>query len=154
MNSEHDSNRSGKTSKRVLAVMLVLLMLACLWFLFARQASPEVRQLNARLAADAMLAAYPYPFRVLRLQDTSAVMSSPRSAQMSVHRMISAIDPGLENIAVDDPRFRAAQQRLAEHQAHAAELVLQSDKVDDIEWELDTRWLSEHGIVVKQRGLY
>jgi len=26
--------------------------------------------------------------------------------------------------------------------------------VDTIEWELDTRWLSEHGIVVKQQGLY
>jgi len=147
-------SRPGTSSKRMLSALLLLMLLAGLWFLFARQASPEVRQLNARLAADPMLAAYPYPFRVLRLQDTSAVMSSPRSAQMSVHRMISAIDPGLENIAVDDSRFRVAQQRLAEHQAHAAELVLQSDRVDDIEWELDTRWLSEHGIAVKRQGLY
>ncbi len=68
--------------------------------------------------------------------------------------MISAIDPSLKNIAVDNPRFRAAQQKLAEHQNHAASLVRDSDLVAEIKWELDTQWLSEHGIVVKQRGLY
>lgn len=145
-------NNTGKRSAWIIGVIVVALAMALLFY--TRQPSPQVRQLNAQLAGDPKLAAYPYPFRVLSIDAGTAVMSTPRSPQMSVQQMIKAIDPGLENIAVDDPRFRAAQQNLAEHQQHAASVVMRSEQVDAIEWELDTRWLSEHGIVVKRQGLY
>jgi len=153
MNSPSSAQKnSGKRSAWIIGVIVVVLAAALLFY--TRQPSPQVRQLNAQLASDAKLAAYPYPFRVLSMDAGTAVMSTPRSPQMSVQQMIKAIDPSLENIAVDDPRFRAAQQTLAEHQQHAASVVMDSELVDNIEWELDTRWLSEHGIVVKQQGLY
>ena len=152
-NSPPKTGRPGKTTAIIITAVLVLMLAAGL-LLYTRQPSPEVRALNAQLATDPLLVDYPYPFRVLSIADGTATMSTPRSPQMSVQQMIAAIDPSLKNIAVDNPRFRAAQQKLAEHQNHAASLVMNSDLVDEIEWELDTKWLSENGIVVKQRGLY
>lgn len=122
------------------------LAVAALLVLFLYQPA-AVRELNERLAADPILAAYPYPFRVLRIEDHTAVMSTPRSAEMPVRDMIHAIDPGLAGVASDDPAFQQAQQTLAGHQARAGELVRADASIQRIRWELDVDWLRRQGIV-------
>ena len=79
----------------------------------------DVRALNATLKQDEQLSSYPYTFRVLRLKDGVATMTSPRSASVPVPMIISVIEPALSGISVNDERFFAAQQRLADMQSRA-----------------------------------
>lgn len=107
---------------------------------------PRVGELNDLLDADPQLADYPYRFRVLELDDGVAVMSSPRSAEVSVTRFLGAAFPRLRNLPATDPAMMAAQQELAERQGHAAALVRAQPDVSDVRWELDRRWLQSHGV--------
>jgi hypothetical protein len=131
---------------KIYAAVLSALVLA---LVFAAEYQPsKVRELNRQLAADAQLASYPYPFRVLRIEGKTAVMASPRSADMPVQRMIGALDPSLARRAGDDPDFLRAQQQLADRQAQARALVLADAAIESVRWELDTDWLRRHGIQV------
>jgi len=107
---------------------------------------PQVRALNRLLADDAELAAYPYPFRVLRVEEHTAVMSTPRSVTVPVERMIGAIDPAVKDLPVTDPAYLRAQQRLADLQARARALVLADPGIADVRWQLDENWLGRHAI--------
>lgn len=129
---------------RIYAGILAALVLAVV--AVAVYQPPEVRRLNRLLADDAMLSAYPYPFRVLRLEGNTAVMGTPRSPAMPVERMIGAVAPGMEQRPVTDPGYLRAQQRLADTQAHARALVLADPDVERVRWELDETWLTRHGI--------
>lgn len=129
---------------KIYAVVLGALVLA---FTAAVLYQPsKVRELNARLAEDAQLAVYPYPFRVLRIEGATAVIGSPRSAEVPVQQMIGALYPGLAGRGGDDPEFLRAQQALADHQTHARELVLSDPGIEAVRWELDADWLRAHGI--------
>lgn len=106
----------------------------------------DVRDLNAILARDQQLSTYAYQFRVLRVENGTAVMSSPRAAGVSVPLIIRAIDPSLQGVSVTDERYYSAQQRLAELQGHARQLVLADAAIARVKWELDTQWLQSRGI--------
>ncbi|MEZ5569057.1 MAG: hypothetical protein R3E54_12060 [Halioglobus sp.] len=106
-------------------------------------------QLNDLLEADADLAAYPYQFRVLALDNGVARMSSPRSAQMSALQGLRVMYPELRDLAIDSPRLMEAQERLAQVQSRAAALVKEQEDVDRVEWVLDERWLASHGIYLQ-----
>jgi len=54
-------------------------VIAALVLAFVASCDPRVGELNELLKADPQLAAYPYSFRVLELEEGVAVMSSPRS---------------------------------------------------------------------------
>ena len=106
----------------------------------------KVRQLNALIERSTELDSYPYPFRVLKVEGVTAVISSPRSASVGVPMMIKAIDPTLEGVSIDDPRFEAAQKSLAEHQALAQQIVLSDAEITRVQWELDEGWLRARGV--------
>ena len=108
----------------------------------------DVRALNATLKQDEQLSSYPYTFRVLRLKDGVATMTSPRSASVPVPMIISVIEPALSGISVNDERFFAAQQRLADMQSRAHTLVTASPDVDRVIWALDEAWLQSQGITL------
>lgn len=110
---------------------------------------PKLRDLNRLLAADPQLAAYPYPFRVLRVEEATAVMGSPRSAEVPVRRVLGAIEPAVAGLADDDPAYQAAQQRLADTQNHARERVLADPEIKAVRWELDADWLRAQGIQLR-----
>jgi len=107
---------------------------------------PQVSELNALLAADAEINNYPYRFKVLNLQNGSAVMSTPRSAAFPVHRALGLLFPRLATRAQDDPDVMKAQQELAEIQKRARAIVMASGKVKAVRWELDKNWLTRHGV--------
>jgi len=135
-------DRGTRIYAAALAGLVLALTLAALY------QPTEVRRLNRLLADEPALADYAYPFQVLSVKGRTAEMSSPRSAEMPVQRMIGAIRPELKNAPVDDPAYLRAQQELADHQARAKALVLSDPDIDSVRWVLDESWLARRGIQV------
>lgn len=129
---------------------MILAVVAAGLLLLSLYEPAKVRELNGRLADDTQLTGYPYPFRVLRVEDPIAVMSTPRSAEMPVHVMIRAIEPDLRNTSTDDLGFQRAQKTLADHQALARKRVMEDPDIYNVRWELDREWLRQQGIVLPQ----
>ena len=121
-------------------------VVAALVLLFLASRDARVGELNALLGADPQLSGYPYEFRVLELDDDVAVMSSPRSAEVPAREFLGAAFPRLRRLPVTDQAVMEAQQELARRQARAAELVRQHEEVGSVRWELDRRWLRNHGV--------
>ncbi len=107
---------------------------------------PRVWELNDMLESDPVIADYPYPFRLRSLADGVAILSTPRSPAFPAVQFLALIHPGLANKAQDDPEMIAAQQELIDHQRRAQDLLLAQPDVERVDWELDTRWLSDHGV--------
>lgn len=122
---------------------VILLFLAC-----ALYEDPEVSDLNDLLEEDKEIAGYPYQFRVLRLNNGIATMSTPRSAAFPVYRALGLLNPHLANRSQDDPDLMKAQDELAGIQKRAQKIVMESASVNRVMWELDKNWLSQHGVQV------
>ncbi|WJW76351.1 hypothetical protein QVG61_04450 [Thiohalobacter sp. IOR34] len=129
---------------KIYALLLASITLVLLGY-WALGGDPRVEQLNRLLQADAGIAAYPFPFRVLRMQGDTAVVSSPRSAEVSVLHALAILEPSLARLDADDPRVIAAQKRLARIQARVRQRLLQAPEVKAVRWELDRAWFRQHG---------
>ncbi|MCO5761713.1 MAG: hypothetical protein NHG36_09415, partial [Chromatiaceae bacterium] len=70
--------------------------------------TPRVWELNDLLAAEPVVAAYPYAFRVTKFNDGIATLSTPRSFAFPAIRFLPILEPELANLAQDDPRMVAA----------------------------------------------
>lgn len=109
---------------------------------------PRVSELNDLLSDDVELANYPYQFRVMELKDGNAIMSSPRSAQVSVLKFLSIVKPELRHKDSDSPEVIAAQKELANLQAKAKKLILKQADVNQVSWKIDKSWFAGYGIYV------
>lgn len=128
----------------VLGVVVVALLawwISSLW-------QPQVWEINEVLDADPELADYPYQFRVKRLDNGVAVLSTPRNFQVPAVRFLEVIHPELAGLAQDDPKMVSAQQSLIDHQKRTQGLVLSQPGVERVDWELDVQWLADHGVQV------
>ncbi|MFP4075621.1 MAG: hypothetical protein ACLFQ1_08215 [Halochromatium sp.] len=125
----------------ILVIALVAWWLSSIW-------QPEVWSINDKLEQDAELADYPYQFRVLRLKDGVATISSPRNFQVPAMRFLEVIHPEIAGLADDDPKVVAAQEDLVDHQKRVQDMVLSQPEVDSVTWELDVKWLADHGVQV------
>lgn len=134
-------------TRRYLYLLGAVAIAGLVWWLSSLDS--RVMKLNDLLAADAELAAYPYQFRVLELEEGVAQLSSPRSAQMSALQGLRVMFPDLANVSIDSQRMTEAQQQLAQVQSHAAALVMSQEGVERVTWVLDERWLANHGIHVQ-----
>lgn len=135
-------DRGTKIYAAVLVSVVLIFTIAVLY------EPPKLRDMNRTLAEDALLSAYPYPFRVLRIDNDTAVMGTPRSAEVPVRRVLTVLEPAIAGLGDDDPAFQAAQMRLAETQNHARERVLANTDIKAVRWELDADWLRVRGIQV------
>lgn len=133
--------------KQLLIVLAICLGLALLWW---SKQDPQLDHLNNVLAADAELQAYPYHFRVLRVENGTAVISSPRSSQQSVLDFLKRIRPNLDLRNPDSEAVIAAQKELAHVQEKAAEHIRAQPGIRDTGWELDRNWFMQHGINLQQ----
>lgn len=124
----------------------VLLVVLVIW-LAGRDG--RVADLNAQLAADPLLQGYPYQFRVLEIDNRVAVMTSPRSARVSVMRFLYAAFPDLQGKDVQHPDMVAAQERLGDLQSRAAAVVQSHPEVDRVRWTLDDRWFADRGVMLQ-----
>ncbi len=135
-------------TRRTTAILVLAAALAAL--LYWTRSDPQVEALNQAIARSGTpaLREYPYQFRVLRLENGVATMTTPRSPQVPVFRMIRAIDPKLKPRDTRDPEFVAAEKALAGVQEEARRIVLAQPDVKSVKWELDRNWLIDHGIAV------
>lgn len=124
----------------------IALVLLAFWIKSAWQ--PMVWNLNKVLKNDAIIAEYPYQFRVRNFKDGVATISTPRSFDVPAIRFLEIIHPNLANKAQNDPEVEAAQQDLIDHQKRAQGLILAQPGVESVTWMLDTQWLADHGVQV------
>ncbi|MBK1702188.1 hypothetical protein [Thiococcus pfennigii] len=132
------------TRNYTIALGAIVVGLLLFWLLSSW--NPRVGELNKVLAADAELASYPYPFRVVDFDDGVATLSSPRSFDLPAITFLGVIEPSLANKAQDDPAMIAAQNRLIHHQKRAQALVEGQPDVASVRWELDRNWYVQRGI--------
>ena len=125
---------------------IILGTIALVVLVWALYEDPQVSALNDLLDQDATVAGYPYRFRVLRVENSVAIVSTPRSSAFPVYRALGLLYPNLANRAEDNPDVMQAQQVLAEKQKQVKAIVLTSGKVKSLRWELDRNWLNQHGI--------
>lgn len=110
----------------------------------------RAKALNELLQQHEELSNYPYTFRVLKVEDSVAMMASPRSSQVSVLHALPLIYPQLKYRSPDDPETIKAQKELADHQAMAAELIRSQPDIETVQWQIDKAWFSQHGIDVER----
>ncbi len=128
---------------------IVLASIALIWLVWALYEDPKLSEINDLLKQDKIVSSYPYKFRLLRLSNGVAVLSTPRTSEFPVYKALGVIYPHLANRAQDNPDLVQAQQQLAEVQKRVSRIVMESDNVQQVKWELDRIWLAQHGVVLQ-----
>lgn len=146
MNEKQKSSGLDNFTRKYLYVLAGLALVGVVWWLSSLDF--RASEINKVLKADAELAAYPYPFRVMALENGVAQMSSPRSAQLSVIQSLRVMYPELQQRGGASDEMMAAQKELARLQSHAGKLVESQDDVNTIKWVLDKKWLVKRGVHV------
>ena len=106
----------------------------------------EVKAINTQLQSNAELMQYPYKFRVIKIDNGVATVTSPRSAQVSVLHALKIIHPEHAYKSPDSPEIIQDQKELANLQEIAAKIIKSSPDVSRIEWQIDKAWLGSNGI--------
>ncbi|MEW8505238.1 MAG: hypothetical protein AB2598_00915 [Candidatus Thiodiazotropha sp.] len=129
-------------------IYAAVLTAICLGTLFAWLMSLDFRleEIDELIRQDAQISSYPYPFRVLDIEGTTAVLSTPRSNAMPAVRFLGLIKPGLKYLDEQDPKLIAAQKELATIQSKVGKLVLRRNDIERVSWRLDKEWFAEKGI--------
>ncbi|MRD73392.1 hypothetical protein HCX48_04565 [Rhodocyclus tenuis] len=129
-----------------LAILLALVALD--WFI--RAPDSRSRDLTRVIAeqGSAELKAYPYSFRVLKVEGNVAFLSTPRSFDVPAARLIAVLYPDINTKNANDPAFVTAQQTLARIQGEAQEIVAAQPGISAVRWKLDRDWLVGHHIEV------
>lgn len=127
---------------------VIVALVALDWFI--RAPDSRARDLTAAIAAQgsAELKAYPYAFRVLKVEGDVAFVGTPRSPDVPAARMIAVVHPEVNTRDANDPAFVAAQKELAAIQGEAQQIVASQPGIKSVRWKLDRDWLVSHGIDV------
>lgn len=111
-----------------------------------------VINLNNGIQEHSELADYPYPFRVLRLEGSTAVMSTLRSPRIATSEALRELFPSLRGVNENSREFQRVEREFARLQARASEVVLASPSVERIRWELDANWYYLNDMKLRHRG--
>lgn len=128
------------------SIILGLILVVGLGYWIQSSWQPRVWELNEVLESDPKLADYPYQFRLRSLKEGVATLSTPRSFDVPAIRFVQIIHPELAGKDLGDPALVEAQQDLIDHQKHAQNLMLGQPDVERVDWELDVKWLADHGV--------
>lgn len=123
-------------TRQFIAVMIV----AALFVSWLGWRGYTVVELNETLREQSALADYPYPFRVLRVEGDTAVMSTLRSPRIDTSQAMRELFPDLRQTPETNREFRRAEQEYARLQARASEAVMASPRISRVRWELDENW--------------
>ncbi len=135
-------DRGTRIYASVLAVVVLVFIVVALY------EPPVVRDLNSRLEEDTELAAFPYQFRVVAVNNGIATMYTPRSAEVPVVQVMGIIYPHLAGRPADSEDFQKAQLELARIQKKAKKIVISDPGIKSVQWTLDRDWLSGHGVIL------
>ncbi len=141
--------RAIKSWQWVLIVMALLVALD--WAI--RRPDVRTRELNHILETQASqkLKDYPYQFQVLRVEGTTAVMTTPRNVDVPAFRLLGVLYPEINVKDANNPAFIAVQNQLGRMQDEAKDIVLAQPGIEQVRWELDKQWLRRKGIEVPDR---
>lgn len=130
----------------LVAIVSTLLLLD--WII--RAPDSRSRDLTRAIAeqGSAELKAYPYPFRVLKVEGGVAYVTTPRSFDVPAARVIARLFPAINTKDANDPEFVAAEKQLAAVQAEAQRIVAGQSGISSVRWKIDRDWLTAHGIDV------
>lgn len=112
-----------------------------------------VMELNERIRTHEEVADYPYPFRVLRVDGSTAVMSTLRSPRISTEQALRELFPSLGKTPENSRELRRLEQEYARLQARASQAVLASPRIKRVRWELDENWYYLNDMELRQGGL-
>lgn len=143
------TEKTYSNRQALLAILVLLLVAGALFAIWRSQNDPRTEELNSMLANDFEVSEFEYPFRVFRVEGNTAVVSTPRSPQMSVLQYLKIAHPELDLSNPDRPEVIAAQKALANTQSHVRKLILSHPTIDDVRWELDRHWFLQHGVDVR-----
>lgn len=122
--------------RQFIAVMIV----AALFVSWLGWRGYTVVELNETLREQSALADYPYPFRVLRVEGDTAIMSTLRSPRIATAMAMRELFPRLRRTPATSRDFRRAEQAYARLQAQASKTVTASPGIQRVRWELDENW--------------
>jgi hypothetical protein len=136
--------------KRYWAILIVLFLVALDWYI--RSPDSRARALTAAIETQASdhLKNYPYHFWVMRVDGSTAVISTPRNFDVPAFKVLAVLYPKIDTSDPNNPDFVAAEQQLAAAQMEARAIVLTQPGIKDTRWELDKQWLSSHFIEVPE----
>jgi hypothetical protein len=112
-----------------------------------------VMELNESIRSHEEIADYPYPFRVLRVDGETAVMSTLRSPRIATEQALRELFPSLRGVAENSAEMRRLEQEYARLQARASQAVLTSPRINRVRWELDENWYYLNDMELRQSGL-
>ena len=144
MHEKQQSTGLDSFTRNYLYVLAGLALVGCIWWLGSLDF--RVIEINELLEADTRLAVYPYPFRVVSLEEGVAQVSSPRSATLSAIQSLRVMYPELQQRSAVSDEMMVAQEELARTQSYAGELVKSQQGVSSVRWVLDRRWLENNGV--------
>ena len=136
-------DRGTKIYAAILGSILLVWLIAWLLTLDGR-----LSEIDDMLQDDPQLAAYPYQFKALEIENKTAVISTPRSTSLPAIRFLGIIKPGLANRTAQDPAVIAAQKELASLQSKVRKLVTSRTDIEKVRWRLDKDWYASRGILV------
>ncbi len=128
-------------------IVLALMLFAALdWFI--QRPDGRARELNRIIQSQGSqpLKDYPYRFHVLRVENDTAIMATPRNVDVPALRFISVLHPEIDVMDNNNPAFIAAEKKLGEMQSEARNIVLSQPDIKNVKWELDKAWLNAHHI--------
>lgn len=133
-------------NKKYWAILVLFFLVGLDWYI--RAPDSRSRQLTGVIEAQASakLKSYPYPFRVMKVNGETAMLSTPRNVDVPAYRMLGVLYPDINTKNPNDPAFIAAEQLLGEVQSEARAIVLAQPGIKEVRWELDRDWLAAHYI--------
>jgi hypothetical protein len=146
MTNEQTNTGLDDFTRKYLYFLLSLCLIAFIWWLTSLDF--RAGEINDVLKNDAEVSTYPYPFRVISVENGVAKISSPRSAQLSAIQSLRVMYPELKNSSASSDEIMEAQRGLAKVQSRVGKLVKSQADVSSIKWVLDTQWLAENGIQI------
>jgi hypothetical protein len=103
-------------------------------------------EIDAMLQEDSEVSAYPYTFKALAINGSTAIISSPRSNAVPAVKFLAMIYPELSRKSEQDPEVIAAQKKLGEIQGKVRKIVLSRDDINGVTWRIDKEWYSQKGV--------
>ncbi len=137
--------------RRYWVVAILLFLVGLDWYI--RAPDSRSRQLTAVIETQAgpQLKSYPYKFWVMRVDGTTAVLSTPRNFDVPAFKALAVLYPEINTKDANNPAFIAVEQLLGQVQSEARAIVLAQPGIKAVSWELDREWLGKHGIEVPDK---
>lgn len=138
--------------KKLYWVVAVLLLLFGLdWYIQAPDSRSRELTHAIETQASPKLRAYPYKFWVMKVNGSTAVMSTPRNFDVPAFKALAVLYPDINTKDANNPAFIAVEQLLGQVQDEARAIVLAQPGIKDVSWELDREWLRKHFIEVPDK---